>query len=305
MRSSPRLAAAATAAALLLGGCATVPPRALVARTAPVPAPTQVNAVVDFPLPKAASPFAATDPTAPSVPVEEPATPTPTAPTTDPTPPPGPDQPTEPGVPSEPDCAVLKCVALTMDDGPSPGTGRILDLFAKKGVKATFFLLGEHARKNQELVRRMVAEGHEVGNHSWSHPEFWYLSKRAIKKQLVRTNRLLAKLGQRPQLVRPPYGEWDSDVAKVTKALGMPSVIWDVDPEDWKYRNAKKVTKRVLKQVHRGSIILTHDTLKTTRKAIPAIVKALQDKGYTLVTVSQLMVGKLHAGKRCYRAQSR
>lgn len=255
MRSSPRLAAAATAAALLLGGCATVPPRALVARTAPVPAPTQVNAVVDSPLPKAASPFAATDPTAPSVPVEEPATPTPTAPTTDPTPPPGPDQPTEPGVPSEPDCAVLKCVALTMDDGPSPGTGRILDLFAKKGVKATFFLLGEHARKNQELVRRMVAEGHEVGNHSWSHPEFTRIGLDAVRDQVARTD---AALGT-PPCVRPPFGSLTASIRGALEASGKHVVMWDVDTRDWSLPGAPAIAERIVAGARPGAIILLHD----------------------------------------------
>ncbi|HOC14132.1 MAG TPA: polysaccharide deacetylase family protein [Propionicimonas sp.] len=310
MKSAGRAALAATVVALLFSGCATVPPRTLAARAAESIPPSQVNAVVGFPLPTrpvasplvagsdAAAPVdsAATDPSAVPSPAE------PTGPATEPPAEPPAPEPEPPAEPAPVDCAVLKCVALTMDDGPVPGTGKLLDLFARRGVKATFFLLGQNAKAHPKLVRRMVAEGHELGNHSWSHPEFWNLSKSGIRKQLVKTNKLLTKLGQRPKLVRPPYGEWDRDVAKVTRSLGMPAVIWDVDPEDWKVRKAKTVAKRVLKQVERGSIILTHDSLKSTRKAIPAIVRGLQAKGYTLVTVSQLMAGKLHPGKRCFHA---
>ncbi|MFZ0530956.1 MAG: polysaccharide deacetylase family protein, partial [Propionicimonas sp.] len=218
----------------------------------------------------------------------------------------------DPSVPAEPgpgegvaepvDCAQAKCVALTLDDGPVPGTATVLDLFAKEKVRATFFVLGRNAKAHSKLIRRMIAEGHLVGNHSWSHPEFWKTSKAKIRKQLVRTDRLLAALGARPTLMRPPYGEWDARVAAVTRSLDLAAILWSVDPVDWRSRNTKKVVKQVLRQVKRGSIILTHDSLKPTRKAYPAIIKGLRAKGYTLVTVTELLDGNLRAGKRYFRA---
>lgn len=213
-----------------------------------------------------------------------------------------PDPAAEPEEAVSPDCRQLKCVALTLDDGPAPGTAKLLDLFAARNVTATFFVLGENAAAHPALVRRMAREGHEVGNHSWTHPEFWYLSKRLIRKELTKTNTTLARLGVSTALVRPPYGEWDADVAGATRALGMQTVLWDVDPQDWKDRNPQTVARRVLRGVKPGSIVLTHDTIASTRKAYPAIISGLRKRGYTFVTVSELLGSTVRAGKRSFRA---
>ncbi len=220
-----------------------------------------------------------------------------------------PDPPTaEPGDPSSPvarvgiaespDCAKLKCVALTMDDGPVPGTAQVLNLLKRKRVHVTFFVVGQLARLHPALLRRMVAEGHVVGNHSWSHPEFFGQATRMIRGQLVHTDAAVHRAtGHDPVLMRPPFGEVTARVRKVSRALNEAVVLWDVDPLDWKDRKVSTVVNRVLKQAKRGSIILTHDSLKTTRAAYSRIIDGLRARGFTLVTVPELLGGHLKAGK--------
>jgi peptidoglycan/xylan/chitin deacetylase (PgdA/CDA1 family) len=215
---------------------------------------------------------------------------------------PVPSSPGKPPVKAEPpDCSKLKCVALTMDDGPVPGTAHVLDLLKRKGVHATFFVLGQLARTHPALLRRMVAEGNVVGNHSWNHPEFFGKSARMIRGQLVHTDAAVHRaIGHDPVLMRPPFGEVTAKVKKAGRRLGEAVVLWDVDPLDWKDRKASTVAHRVVKQAKRASIILTHDSLKTTRAAYADIIDGLRARGFTLVTVPELFGGKLVAG-RVYR----
>lgn len=199
---------------------------------------------------------------------------------------------------SAPNCARLKCVALTVDDGPVPQTATVLALLRKEHVHATFFVLGENAKRHPALVRRMVADGNAVGNHSWDHPQFWRLSKRSIEHQLSRTDALLKRLtGARPSIVRAPYGEIDARVRAVTRSRRQALIQWNVDPVDWRDRNTRVVTARVLKQVRRNSIVLTHDIRPTTRHAYAGIIRGLKAKGYTLVTVPELLAGRARPGR--------
>ncbi|MGC3994943.1 MAG: polysaccharide deacetylase family protein [Propionicimonas sp.] len=197
-----------------------------------------------------------------------------------------------------PDCSKLKCVALTMDDGPVANTSKVLDLLRKKKVHATFFVLGQNARLHPGLVRRMLAEGHAVGNHSWNHPQFWKMSRAAIARQLDRTDALLKRItGKKPRLVRPPYGEVDARVRRIATAGGQSLVLWDVDPDDWRDHDADLVVRRVLHHARRGSIILTHDVWPTTRHAYARIIDGLEERGFTLVTVPQLLGSKAKPGR--------
>jgi peptidoglycan/xylan/chitin deacetylase (PgdA/CDA1 family) len=210
--------------------------------------------------------------------------------------------PSSPGNPPEktgpPDCSKLKCVALTMDDGPVPGTVHVLDLLERKGVHATFFVVGQLARRHPAILRRMVAEGNVVGNHSWNHPEFFGMKAKAIRGQLVHTDAAVHRaIGRDPVLMRPPFGEVTAKVRQVSRQLGKAVVIWDVDPVDWKDRKASTVAHRVVKQARRGSIILTHDSLKTTRAAYADIIDGLRARGFTLVTVLELFGGTMVAGR--------
>ena len=197
-----------------------------------------------------------------------------------------------------PDCAKLKCVALTMDDGPVPGTAHVLDLLKRKDVRATFFVLGQLARQRPTLLRRMIAEGHVVGNHSWNHPEFFGKSAKMIRGQLTHTDAAIHRAtGHDPVLMRPPYGEVTAKVRKTARTLGEAVVLWGVDPLDWKDRKASTVAHRVVTQARRGSIILTHDSLKTTRAAYGDIIDGLRARGFTLVTVPELFGGRMSAGR--------
>jgi peptidoglycan/xylan/chitin deacetylase (PgdA/CDA1 family) len=212
---------------------------------------------------------------------------------------PDPSAPGNPPVNAEPpDCAKLKCVALTMDDGPVPGTAHVLALLKRKGVHATFFVVGQLARRRPALLRRMVAEGNVVGNHSWNHPEFFGKKAKMIRGQLVRTDAAIHRaIGHDPVLMRPPFGEVTPNVRKTSRSLGEAVVIWDVDPLDWKDRKSSTVAHRVVTQARRGSIILTHDSLKTTRAAYADIIDGLRARGFTLVTVPELFGGKMVAGR--------
>ena len=183
-------------------------------------------------------------------------------------------------------------IAMTFDDGPDPKlTPKLLDLLKAKKIKATFFVVGQNAAEYPEVLKRAVAEGHEIGNHSWSHPNFGKMSDGAVANELQKTEDAITRAtGIKPVLLRPPYGsitkherEWIHD------KFGYKIVLWDVDPLDWKYRNAAHVEAQILKQTQKGSIILSHDIHATTIEAMPGTFDALLAKGYKFMTVSELL----------------
>jgi peptidoglycan/xylan/chitin deacetylase (PgdA/CDA1 family) len=209
-------------------------------------------------------------------------------------------QPTPPPAGSLPpvDCRKAKCVALTFDDGPVRQTAHVLDVLRSRGARATFFVLGVQASKRAGLLRRMVADGDAVGNHSWNHPKFAKLSAKAIRNQLARTERVItAAIGAHQRLVRTPFGQQDARIRKLVAKAGAPVILWNVDPEDWKYRNTKTVVHKVVKAVRRNSIVLIHDIRPTTRAGVAQLVERLQAKGYVLVTVPELLGGSIKPGK--------
>jgi peptidoglycan/xylan/chitin deacetylase (PgdA/CDA1 family) len=188
------------------------------------------------------------------------------------------------------DCSQSTCAALTFDDGPVAETSDLLDVLAEKGVPATFFVVGTNAQANPRLLARMAAEGHVVGNHTLDHPQLTRLGEADIRAEIEQTNDIVQKAtGQRPTLLRPPYGETNDTVAAVTRDLGMAQIIWNVDPEDWKDRDSAIVTERVLADTTNGSIVLSHDIHDTTRAAYAAIIDGLTAQGFTLVTVPDLL----------------
>jgi peptidoglycan/xylan/chitin deacetylase (PgdA/CDA1 family) len=208
-------------------------------------------------------------------------------------------EPLLPAVKGGVDCSKTKCVALTFDDGPDAAcTEKILTILAKKGARATFFVQGYRVAAYPKIVKRAVAEGHEIGNHSWNHKDYASIKTSAVKKQVKQTNQAVKKAaGITPVLVRPPYG---SVKAKVLRAVGAPVILWNVDTRDWETKNAKKILAHVRGDTKPGSIILMHDTHKADVKALPKVIDALQKKGYTLVTVSELLNGKLRPGEVYY-----
>lgn len=186
-----------------------------------------------------------------------------------------------------------KVIAITFDDGPNPETTpRLLDYLKERGIKATFFLVGKNAAAYPNVVQRILAEGHELGNHSWTHPIFSQLRQERVDSELKKTHdAIVAACGTAPLLYRPPYGAIRLNQKKhIQETLGYPTILWDVDPNDWQApRTQEKVYTRVLAQTRPGSIILCHDIHKPTVDAMPATLDELRNRGFQFVTVTQLL----------------
>jgi peptidoglycan-N-acetylglucosamine deacetylase len=183
-------------------------------------------------------------------------------------------------------------IAMTFDDGPSAeNTPRLLEMLKQRNIKATFFLIGQNAASNPDIVRRILADGHEVGNHSWTHPQLSKLSDDRVTAEITQTQDAIKDAsGFTPTLIRPPYGaitprqrEW------IENRFGLNIILWSVDPLDWKRPGASVITQRILSQVRPGAIILSHDIHKQTVDAMPATLDGLIAKGYKFATVSQLI----------------
>lgn len=193
-----------------------------------------------------------------------------------------------------------KAVALTFDDGPSRANdGKILNALQKHGARATFFVLGDRARVDGDILQMYVAAGCEIGSHSWNHPQLTKIKWERVERQLNRTNKIVKKLtgGYQIQLLRPPYGAISK---KMRKKLDMPMVLWSLDTLDWKSRNEKKIFREVKNNVKDGDIILMHNIYGTTANAVEKVVPWLQSQGYDVLTVSELMERKkisLEGGK--------
>ncbi|MER0481141.1 polysaccharide deacetylase family protein [Streptomyces sp. Edi2] len=189
------------------------------------------------------------------------------------------------------DCRKAKCVALTFDAGPSEHTNRLLDILKKEKVHATFFMLGQnHVDKRPAEVKRIDAEGHELANHTWSHQILTDIKPEEATRELSRVQDAVRKItGKAPKLMRPPQGRTDEDVSEISKRLGLAQVLWSVTAKDYQTNDSALITKRVLEQTERDGIILLHDIYKGTVPAVPGILKELKKRGYTVVTVSQLL----------------
>ena len=191
-------------------------------------------------------------------------------------------------------------IALTFDDGPGKTTTpKLLDLLAKRGVKVTFFVLGENVQENPEILKREVAEGHEIGNHSWSHPNLAKMSEEAVKKQLQGTQDLVFQLtGTKPKTMRPPYGSFTDHQRKwANEQFGFKVVLWEVDPLDWKRPGSSVVAQRILSDTRPGYIILAHDIHPGTVDAMAETIDGLLAKGFKFVTVSELIAMDRPAAK--------
>jgi peptidoglycan/xylan/chitin deacetylase (PgdA/CDA1 family) len=194
---------------------------------------------------------------------------------------------TTPPPPATPDCTVQACLALSFDDGPDPSTTPvILNILRTNGVHATFFLVGIRVGGNAQIVRQIVEDGNEVGNHSWTHADFTKLTPAQMLQQIDQTqNAITAASGVTPRLFRPPYGSTNATVRKQVK---LPIVLWNVDPKDWKQKDPKQLVQIVESQAKPGGIIVMHDMHPTTVAALDQIVKNLQTH-YKLVTISELL----------------
>lgn len=187
-------------------------------------------------------------------------------------------------------CAKDNCVALTFDDGPGPYTSKLLDILRGYGVKSTFYLLGSSIPGDERVIRRMVLEGHEVGNHSMHHYEMTKLSPADVYAEWYNTSELIYGVtGSRPKTARPPYGAADEVTYEQMARLGMVGVLWSIDPRDWADRNSALVCQRIVSEVHPGAIILLHDVHSTSVDAVPCIIEHLTAQGYKFTTVTELL----------------
>lgn len=191
-----------------------------------------------------------------------------------------------------------RLVALTFDDGPDESfTTQVLDVLKQHNAKATFYLVGRRAAALPNLVRRMVAEGHEVGNHTQSHARLTKLNPDRVNTEMREADRILREIsGQAIQTFRPPYGDTNEIVQRVAEDLGYLTVLWNIDSLDWKKGTGRNdVLQNVLPNVSPGAIILQHsaggkgEDLTNTVQALPEIIRRLREEGYQIVTVSQML----------------
>jgi len=188
-------------------------------------------------------------------------------------------------------------VALTFDDAPDEKfTPQVLDVLKKYQVKATFFVMGNRAEAHPDLIRRMLDEGHVIGNHSYSHPNFPKLGDLAFQNEVLKTQQIIRQLtGHTPAFIRPPYGNVSEDQIKWLVSQKLKVVNWNVDSLDWKGLTGEQVSANVLTHTGRGSIVLQHaaggqgEDLTGTVEALPIIIETLRKQGITLVTVPELL----------------
>lgn len=180
-----------------------------------------------------------------------------------------------------------KKVALTFDDGPDPKTTtQILATLAKYEAKATFFMLGSRVEYYPEIAKNVQQAGHEIGNHTWNHPDLTKASVQKMANEINATSAIIEKVtGQRADVFRPPYGAVNSTVRAQTN---LPIVLWSIDTEDWKHRDSVKLLHSIQQKVKDGDIILMHDIHQSTADGLDAVLAYLKQEGYSFVTVSEL-----------------
>ncbi len=183
-------------------------------------------------------------------------------------------------------------IAITFDDGPhAQYTPRLLDMLKQRGIRATFFVVGQNAAEYPEILKRIAAEGHEIANHSYTHPILASMGEAGLRDQMDKTHQAVLKAtGVNMKVMRPPYGALSEPQRRwVRSNFGYSVILWDVDPLDWKFRDAGRVEQEILSHTRAGSIILAHDIHKSTVDAMPSTIDTLVSKGFKFVTVSELL----------------
>ena len=188
-------------------------------------------------------------------------------------------------------CAAVKCVALTFDDGPTPYTDRLLKILNDNDAKATFFEIGNKVAANPAGAKRVVDAGMELGSHTWEHPNMTTIPPEAIAAQFVKANdAIIAATGRKPSLYRPAGGLSNDAVRQAAGRLGLAEILWDVIPFDWANDSNTAATRDVLmRQIKPGSVVLFHDTYSSTVDLVYQFIPVLKANGYHLVTVSDLL----------------
>lgn len=197
----------------------------------------------------------------------------------------------------------LRQIALTFDDGPNPETTPVvLDLLKKYNAKATFFVIGRAIAGNEAILRRMVAEGHVIANHTWNHPDLVTLSPELVRKEIQDTQAVIKEVaGVVPTMVRPPYGTINQSVVD---QMGLPSIYWSVDSKDWKSRNPQAILSEIKAQTRPGSIILMHDIHQPTVDSLESVLQFLTSERYNMVTVADLLGSNLNPQHIYYSQES-
>jgi len=211
---------------------------------------------------------------------------------------PTPAKKTEPRNSGGVDCA--NCVAITYDDGPGAETNRLLDKLKAKNAHASFMVIAPSAEQHPELLKRMKAEGHTIGNHTKSHRQLNTLSYEQVSQEIDAGNAAISKAtGQGTRWVRPPYGATNATVDQATRDKGVSQALWDVDTMDWKDRNSDHVCSAAVQGARAGSIVLMHDIHPTTVDAADCVIDGLRAKGLEPVSLDRLLRTPV-AGKRYY-----
>ncbi len=187
-----------------------------------------------------------------------------------------------------------KIIALTFDDGPSPiFTPQILDILKKHIIKATFFVLGEKAQKYPELLKRIYEEGHEIGNHSWSHRRLIFKSPSFIRREILETDRIIREAGYKgPIHFRAPYGNKLIILPWILKTMDRPHILFDIIPKDWELPSPHLISQRVMDELHPGAIILLHDGDGDRSNAVTALDGLIADinkRGYKFLKITDLL----------------
>lgn len=182
-----------------------------------------------------------------------------------------------------------KQIAITFDDGPNPDyTMKLLKGLKKRGVKATFFVLGEEVERYPDILKATYDDGHMIGVHSYQHVNFGQIGDAAALEQVEKTQQAIYDVtGEYTGYIRPPYGCWKKEL---DQELPMIEVLWDIDPLDWATKDADTVVQRVLQKIPDGSIILLHDASESSVSAAFTIIDTLQKQGYEFVTVEELIL---------------
>lgn len=166
----------------------------------------------------------------------------------------------------------------------------ILNILSKNDIKATFFVVGDWITKNPEYIKKIDENGHEIGNHSTTHPHYTQLSPQKMKEEIfITSSRLKVIIGKETNLFRPPYGDYNSQVVKSVIETGHYCIQWDVDSLDWTNPGEALIYDRVISKTGNGSIILFHNNPKETALVLDKIIKELKKRGYRFVTVSDLI----------------
>ena len=188
-------------------------------------------------------------------------------------------------------CSVVKCVALTFDDGPSPFDDRLLQILKDNDAKATFFLIGNKVAANPAGAKRIADAGMEIGNHTWEHPNMATLPMEDIAAQFSKADdAITAATGRAPTLYRPAGGLSTDAVRQTAATFGLAEILWDVIPFDWANDANTAATRQLLMtQIKPGSVVLFHDTYSSTVDLVYQFIPVLKANGYRMVTVSELL----------------